>query len=332
MMALGRLCALALAIVASGCGFARADDHYPSRVITIVVPLTPGTAMDIQARLFADGLSKRFGYQAIVVNRPGAGTLIGAETVANAAPDGYTVLLTNSAHAILGAMNKNLPFDPVADFAGICMVGQAPTIVTVAPSLGVHNLQEFVALAKAKPGTINYGSAGIGTATHIAGAYFAYKTGTELVHVPYTVSQTHSHRHAQRQYPGDLCAGSLHVADAAGRAAVGACGRRRRAGDASRSKFRPRAPPASITSIRPGTAFWRRPKRRATCCEELHDAIVDVGKDPGHPGQDPRARYYAGQHRASRFRRPYPRRHGAAGADLWRSSARRNSAAYYGRR
>jgi tripartite-type tricarboxylate transporter receptor subunit TctC len=169
---------------------AHAEDHYPSRVITIVVPLTPGTAIDIQARLYADGFAKRFGYQTVVVNRAGAGTLIGAETVANATPDGYTVLLTNSAHAILGAMNRNLPFDPVADFAGICLVAQAPTIVAVPPSLGVHNLQEFIALAKAKPGTVNYGSAGIGTATHIAGAYFAYKTGTELVHVPYTVSQT----------------------------------------------------------------------------------------------------------------------------------------------
>ena len=170
MIGLSRLCTLALAVIAAACTTARADDRYPSRVITIVVPLTPGTAIDIQARLYADGLAKRFGYQAVVVNRAGAGTLIGAETVANAAPDGYTVLLTNSAHAILGAMNRNLPFDPIADFAGICMVAQAPTIVAVPPSLGVHNLQEFVALAKAKPGTINYGSAGIGTATHIAGA------------------------------------------------------------------------------------------------------------------------------------------------------------------
>jgi len=190
VISLSKLSALAFAIVAAACGSARAQEHYPSRVITIVVPLTPGTAIDIQARLYADGLAKRFGYQAVVVNRAGAGTLIGAETVANATPDGYTVLLTNSAHAILGAMNRNLPFDPVADFAGICLVAQAPTIVAVPPSLGVHNLQEFIALAKAKPGTVNYGSAGIGTATHIAGAYFAYKTGTELVHVPYTVSQT----------------------------------------------------------------------------------------------------------------------------------------------
>jgi tripartite-type tricarboxylate transporter receptor subunit TctC len=190
VISLSKLSALAFAIVAAACGSARAQDHYPSRVITIVVPLTPGTAIDIQARLYADGLAKRFGYQTVVVNRAGAGTLIGAETVANATPDGYTVLLTNSAHAILGAMNRNLPFDPIADFAGICLVAQAPTIVAVPPSLGVHNLQEFIALAKAKPGTVNYGSAGIGTATHIAGAYFAYKTGTELVHVPYTVSQT----------------------------------------------------------------------------------------------------------------------------------------------
>ena len=183
--------AWALALVAAlACSPAHAEDRYPARPITIVVPLTPGTAIDIQARLYADGLAKRFGYQAVVVNRAGAGTLIGAETVANAAPDGYTVLLTNSAHAILGAMNRNLPFDPVADFAGIAMVAQAPTVVAVPASLGVHSLQEFIALAKAKPGTIHYGSAGIGTATHIAGAYFAYKTGTELVHVPYTVGQT----------------------------------------------------------------------------------------------------------------------------------------------
>jgi tripartite-type tricarboxylate transporter receptor subunit TctC len=183
-----RLCALALVIAA--CGLAQAEEHYPSRVITIVVPLTPATAIDIQARLFADALSRRFGYQVVVINRAGAGTLIGAETVANASPDGYTILLTNSAHAILGTMNRNLPFDPVADFAGIDLIATAPTVLAVPTSLGVRNLQEFIALAKAKPGTINYGSAGIGTATHLAGAYFALKTGTQLVHVPYTVSQT----------------------------------------------------------------------------------------------------------------------------------------------
>jgi len=181
-------CILGLGLALAAFAFAHAQEHYPSRVVTIVVPITPGTAMDIQARLYADGLSKR-GYQVIVENKPGAGTLIGAETVAKASPDGYTILFTNSAHTILGTMNKNLPFDPVGDFAGVCLTGKAPAIVTVPRSLGVHTPREFIAFAKAKPGTINYGSAGIGTATHLAGAYFAYKTDTQLVHVPYTVTQ-----------------------------------------------------------------------------------------------------------------------------------------------
>jgi tripartite-type tricarboxylate transporter receptor subunit TctC len=189
-MRLGKLFAIAAAVAAWTLGAARAEDHYPSRVITIVVPLTPGTAIDIQARLYADALAKHYGYQVIVVNRAGAGTAIGAETAVNANPDGYTVLLTNSAHAMLSTMNKNLTFDPIADFAPIELIAKAPSVVAVAPSLGVHNLQEFIALAKAKPNTINYGSAGIGTATHIAGAYFALQTGIQLVHVPYTVSQT----------------------------------------------------------------------------------------------------------------------------------------------
>jgi len=100
------------------------------------------------------------------------------------------VLFANSGHAILGTLNKNLPFDPVADFAGVALVGEAPAIVVVPPSLGVSSLQEFVALAKSKPGEINYGSAGIGTSTHLAGAYFALKAGIDIVHVPYTVSAT----------------------------------------------------------------------------------------------------------------------------------------------
>ena len=306
MIALSRLCALALAIVASGCGFAHADEHYPSRLITIVVPLTPGTAMDIQARLFADGLSKRFGYQTIVVNRPGAGTLIGAETVANASPDGYTILLTNSAHAILGAMNKNLPFDPIADFAGICMVGLAPTVVTVAPSLGVHNLQEFVALAKAKPGTINYGSAGIGTATHIAGAYFAYKTGTELVHVPYTVSQT---------ILTDMLSGNIQATFAPEAFTLPMLQDGRLLGLAVADDEPVREP------IQNSDCPLRR--RRLHQCDlvRLFGAGQDATRRPGsaarrhrrcrqgsrYPGQDPPARNYAGQHRASRLRRPYPR-------------------------
>lgn len=172
------------------CPPARAQDHYPTRLITVIAPITAGTTIDILARLYADRLSKRFGQQVVVVNRPGAGGLIAAQAVASSPADGYTLIFVNSGHTILGALNKNLPFDPVRDFAGVSLVGEAPTIVTVPPALDVSNLKEFVARAKARPGTINYGSAGIGTATHLAGAYFALKTGTDLVHIPYTVSAT----------------------------------------------------------------------------------------------------------------------------------------------
>jgi tripartite-type tricarboxylate transporter receptor subunit TctC len=104
--------------------------------------------------------------------------------------DGYTLIFANSGLAILKTMNKNLRFDPINDFAGVALIGRAWAVVTVSPELGVGNLNEFVELAKAKPGSINYGSAGIGSSTHIAGAYFALRTHTDLVHVPYTVSST----------------------------------------------------------------------------------------------------------------------------------------------
>jgi tripartite-type tricarboxylate transporter receptor subunit TctC len=279
MSSLVRFCALALVFAASVCGLARAEDHYPSRVITVVVPLTPGTAIDIQARLYADALARRFGYQVIVVNRAGAGTLIGAESVANATPDGYTILLTNSAHAILGAMNKNLPFDPLTDFAGIELIAKAPTVVAVAPSLGVHNLQEFIALAKAKPGTINYGSAGIGTATHIAGAYFALQTGTQLVHVPYTVSQT---------ILTDLLAGQIQATFAPESFLLPLLQDGRLLALAVSDK-EPVTDPIKIpTALSQGVdyisatwyGFLAPAKTPRDVQETLHNAIVEVGKDP----------------------------------------------------
>ena len=182
--------AIAAAVLVGWFGPARAQEQYPNRLVTVIAPITAGTAIDIMARLHADKLSKRFGQQVVVANRAGAGGMIGAQAAASAAPDGYTVLFANSGHAILGALNKNLTFDPIGDFSGVMLAGEAPGIVVVAPSLGVSNLQEFVALAKSKPGTINYGSAGIGTSTHLAGAYFALKAGIDIVHVPYTVSAT----------------------------------------------------------------------------------------------------------------------------------------------
>jgi tripartite-type tricarboxylate transporter receptor subunit TctC len=274
-----RSCALALALVAMLCGLARGEERYPSRVITIIVPITPGTATDIQARLFAQGLSQRYGYQVVVQNKPGAGTLIGAEAALNAAPDGYTILFTNSAHTILGTMNKNLPFDPIADFSGICLTGQTPAVLTVSPALGVHNLREFVQLAKAKPGTINYGSAGIGTATHLAGAYFAYKSGTTLVHVPYTVTQN---------IITDLLAGNIQAtfAPAAFSQALLLNGRLMALAVGSDM---PLHDPLSIpTAASQGVdyifstwyGFLASAKTPRDVLQKLHDAIVEVGNDP----------------------------------------------------
>ena len=214
----------------------------------------------------------------VVMNKAGAGGVIGGESVANATADGYTLIFVNSAHAILGLLNKNLPFDPVRDFAGVSMVGIAPAVVVVPPSLGVTNLKEFIDLAKAKPGTINYGSAGIGTSTHLAGAYFAAQTKTDLVHVPYTVSSN---------IISDMMSGSIqasfdplafvlsHLQNGSLRAlAVGA--------DEPITdpvKYRPRSRRASITAMPPGMAFWHR-RRRQGSPATIADAIAKVGQDP----------------------------------------------------
>ena len=270
---------LGIALAACACIPAHAEEHYPSRVVTIVVPITPGTAMDTQARLYADGLSKR-GYQVIVENKPGAGTLIGAETVAKASADGYTILFTNSAHAILGTMNKNLPFDPITDFAGVCLTGQAPAIVTVPRSLGVRTLREFVALAKAKPGAINYGSAGIGSATHLAGAYFAYKTDTQLVHVPYTVTQG---------IITDLLAGTIQATFSPEAFTQAFLKDGRLLGLAVASDTRVSDPIQIPTAVSEGVdyiystwyGFLAPAKTPPAILRKLHDDIVEAGKDPG---------------------------------------------------
>jgi tripartite-type tricarboxylate transporter receptor subunit TctC len=167
---------------------AYAQDQFPTRPITLVAPISPGTAIDILARLYADRLMQILGQQVIVLNKPGAGGIVGAEFVASANADGYTLLFANSGHAILSLLNKNLAFDPINGFAGVTMVGAAPAIAVVPKDLGVADLKAFVALAKAKPGQLNYGSAGVGTSTHLAGAYFAAQTGIDIVHIPYTVS------------------------------------------------------------------------------------------------------------------------------------------------
>ena len=184
-----QLAAAALALFATlSAPPSRAQDQFPTRPVTLVAPISPGTAIDILARIYADRLTQVLGQQVVVLNKPGAGGIVGAEFVANANADGYTLLFANSGHAILSLLNKNLAFDPIRGFAGVTMVGAAPAIAVVPASLGIADLKAFVALAKSKPGQLNYGSAGVGTSTHLAGAYFAAQTGIDIVHIPYTVS------------------------------------------------------------------------------------------------------------------------------------------------
>ena len=164
---------------------ARAQEKYPTKPIQVVIPLSAGTTADIVTRVFADKLSQRLGQSLVVQNRPGAGGTIGSEAGARAAPDGYTILAVNSQHSINPFVMSKLTYDTLRDFVGIALIAEAPALVAVNPKLGVTTLAQFIALAKQRPGSINYGSAGIGTATHLAGAYFANRANIEMVHVPY---------------------------------------------------------------------------------------------------------------------------------------------------
>jgi len=156
--------------------------NYPTQRVTIVVPFGAGSVTDIMARIIADEASKRWGQQVIVENRPG---LAGTTGVAKAAPDGYTLMLTSNGHTVAALVNKNLSFDPVKDFAGVTRVSSAPLYLIVNPELPAKDLKELIALAKAKPGTLNFSSPGLASTTFIAGALFRKAAGINTVHVPF---------------------------------------------------------------------------------------------------------------------------------------------------
>jgi tripartite-type tricarboxylate transporter receptor subunit TctC len=158
---------------------------YPTQPIRMVLPLSAGTTTDLVARAFAERIGQKLGQTVIVENRPGAGGTLAAQVVAKAPADGYTILLVNSQHAINPAAHLSLPYDTLRDFTGLAMVAEAPSVITVPRELGINTIGEFIALAKKKPASLNYGSSGAGSQTHLAGAYFASKAGIQLTHVPY---------------------------------------------------------------------------------------------------------------------------------------------------
>jgi len=166
-------------------GSAIAQSEYPSRPVRIVVPSPPGGGTDIVARVLAQHFAKSFGQQFFVENKPGAGNMIGIEAVARSAPDGYTLLMTASTLALNSVLFKKVPYDPVRDFAPITLTATAPNVLLVHPSVPAQSLAEFIALAKAKPGALSYGTPGIGTSPHLSMELLKSMAGIDLQHVPY---------------------------------------------------------------------------------------------------------------------------------------------------
>jgi tripartite-type tricarboxylate transporter receptor subunit TctC len=158
---------------------------YPTRSVRLIVGFAPGGGADIMARLMGQWLSERLGRTFVVENRSGAGTNIATEAVANAAPDGYTLLLATSSNAFNATLYDDLKFNFLRDIAPVAGVHREPHVIEVNPSLPVHTVPEFIAYAKADPGTINMASGGVGSGNHVAGELFSMMTGVKLAHVPY---------------------------------------------------------------------------------------------------------------------------------------------------
>jgi tripartite-type tricarboxylate transporter receptor subunit TctC len=162
------------------------EERWPDKPIRMIVPLQAGSAVDIVARLISAKLSERIGQTIVIDNRSGASGAIATEAVAKAAPDGYTLgMATSTTHVTTAILNSKLPYDPVKDFVPVALIGIVPYVLTVSPGLPVKNLSELLALAKAKPGTLNYSSVGLGSLAHLATELMSTMAGIQLNHIPY---------------------------------------------------------------------------------------------------------------------------------------------------
>ena len=181
-----RLLSLAMAPALSPCPVsAQAPDAWPSKPVRLLLPFPPGGPTDILGRIVSDRLSAALGQPVVVENRGGAGGNVGAEAAAKSAPDGYTILLVSNPIAISPSLYTRLNYDPQKDFAPVGLLATVPNVMVTHPSVPAHTLQEFIALAKSKPGGMNFGSGGAGTSNHAAGELFNIVAGVKLVHVPY---------------------------------------------------------------------------------------------------------------------------------------------------
>lgn len=180
--------AISLALVlASVASVAPAQDKWPSKPVRMIVPFTPGSASDVLGRIVGQRLSEIWGQQIVIDNRPGAGGLIGSELTRQAAPDGYTLTMIGQPHLSNALLREDKPYDPLKDFTAISFVGSNPNVIVLARTVNVKTIPELIALAKAKPGALNYGSAGVGSSSHLAGALFVSKAGIDVVHVPFRI-------------------------------------------------------------------------------------------------------------------------------------------------
>ena len=172
-------------LLCAGASVALAQSGYPSKPIHIVVPFTAGSGTDIVGRAIGEAIGRSMGQPVIIENKPGAGGTLGAAQVARAEPDGYTLLVHSAGHTVNQAIYPNLPYDTLRDFAGVTPLANLPNVLVVPPGRGWKSVQDLIAAAKAKPGALNFASAGVGSATHVNEEKFRVQAGIDVVHVPF---------------------------------------------------------------------------------------------------------------------------------------------------
>lgn len=165
----------------------RSGQAWPTKPIRLIVPFTATSASDALGRIVGQRLSEVWGQQIVIDNRPGAGGLIGSDLTRQAAPDGYTLAMIGQPHLSNALLREKRPYDPVKDFTSVVFVGSNPNVIVVGKGIEARTIPELIALAKARPGALNYGSAGVGSSSHLAGALLVSKAGIDVVHVPFRI-------------------------------------------------------------------------------------------------------------------------------------------------
>ena len=273
--------ALPIAVAACLTWAAAGAQDYPNRPVKIIVPFGAGGPADIFSRVLAQYLSEALKQSFVVEDRPGAGSVIGTDAVAKSAPDGYTLLAMSNTHTTNESLMPNKPFQLMRDFVPVAPINYSDLVMVMHPSVPAKDLKEFIALAKAKPGALNYASSGPGTPYHMAGELFKAMSGTNIVHVPHKALRRSAQQRARRPRADDVrrhhrrwprtcrpgrCARSAPPATSA-RRCCRMCRRSPR-----------RACPA--TRRRSGSASWRRPARRKPIVDKLNAEINEMISRP----------------------------------------------------